>query len=227
MFDTLVWKSRTLLSTESDCPNLRRSYFSHFLLSGSRTVQLCHERLLAPIPHYWSTPLWHLATYTIDSASLNKERNETVINVTQTPSRPWFTCLPRGATSSRQLRNVSPLAVRFMEDPGLFQDQFLGVCIFLLPLTLFFLESYSALSNHLFLSFPTDIFTSAVFLNTLFSVLSSDILSTCPKHLYLPFMVAEITCGSLCVVINSRFIRILHTPFSFTGPNIFISFPCC
>lgn len=73
-------------------------------------------------------------------------------------------------------------------------------------------------SNKLFPGFP-----SGVTSNTFFTVLSSDILSTCPNHLNLPFLSSEIISGSLYRFINSWLVRIFHTPFYFIGSNIFLN----
>lgn len=80
-----------------------------------------------------------------------------------------------GFTNAR-LSSSSRLALQSMQDLGLLQDKFLGVpvpsnIVFLQLLTPFPFRSFSASSGHLFLSFPTELFLSEVFLNTSFTFL--------------------------------------------------------
>jgi hypothetical protein len=111
--------------------------------------------------------------------------------------------------------SLFPLAVRSLYDLGILQEKFPAVCI---PSdissaanALFFFKSFSTSSNYyLFLVFPTDLFPIAMFLNTFFAVLSSDIPSTCPNHSNLPSF-WENTC-SLYTSIGACLVRILHTP---------------
>ena len=110
--------------------------------------------------------------------------------------------------NTRHISNLlsSPLAVRSMQDFGLFQDQVhapQSLAIFLQPLTPNFFRSFSISSNHLFLGFRTALFSSMAYLNTFFIVLSSGILSTRPNNCYLPFQISQIVSGSLHRSINS------------------------
>ena len=110
--------------------------------------------------------------------------------------------------------------------PAPFRTNFqasLSLAIFLQPLTLIFFRSLSTSINHLFRGFPTEHFPSRIFLNTLFTVLSSGTLVTCPNHRNLPFIIPEIISVSLCRFIHSSMVRIIHTPFYFTGPNTFLN----
>ena len=88
--------------------------------------------------------------------------------------------------------------------------------------------SFWTSADHLFLGFPTDLFPSWIFLNTFFAFLSSGIPSTCPNHRNLNFIIYEIISGYLYKSINTSLVRILHTPFSFTGADILLNiFPSC
>jgi hypothetical protein len=78
------------------------------------------------------------------------------------------TALITGNYSRLTSHDSSPLALRSVQDPGLLQDQIPGVSIpsyFFQPLTPIFYISFSTLSSHLFLGFPTDPFPSGIFLN--------------------------------------------------------------
>lgn len=79
----------------------------------------------------------------------------------------------------------------------------LSLAIFFQPLTLISFRSLSTSTSHLFLGFPTEHFPSGIFLNTLFTVLSSGSLVTCPKHRNLPFLIPEIISVSLYRYIHS------------------------
>ena len=59
----------------------------------------------------------------------------------------------------------------------------LSLTIFLQPLTPVFFKSFWTLSNHLFHDFPKNHLPPGVLLDTFFTAISSDILSTCPNHL--------------------------------------------
>ena len=119
--------------------------------------------------------------------------------------------------------SYSSLALRSLEDTEPFQDQFPGVFIlsYFSPAILF--RSFSPSYNHLFLDIPTDFLPSAVFSHTFFTVLFSDVLSTCPNDHNLPFMIPEIIFGFPYRFINSSLVRTLHTPFSFTRPYTVLS----
>jgi len=89
-----------------------------------------------------------------------------------------------------------PPAVRSTEDPDLLQYQFSGVSITWLFSSTLFLQIIFNIVHSSFLGLPTDFCPPRMFLNTLFTVLSSDILSTCPNHRKLPFIISEIVVSS-------------------------------
>ena len=81
---------------------------------------------------------------------------------------------------------------------------FPSLAIFLQTLIPVFLKIFSASSNHLFLGLPTDFFPSGIFLDTLRTVLSSEILYICLNNLNLVFLigadppqVCEFVCGGV------------------------------
>ena len=116
----------------------------------------------------------------------------------------------------------SPLADRSMQDLRLFQDQFhapQSLAIFLQPLTPIFFISFSISSNHLFIGFKRPFFFLWLFLNIFFTVPSSGILSTCPNHRHLPFLISQIISGSVHRSINSD----RPAPFYFTEQTIFLN----
>ena len=124
---------------------------------------------------------------------------------------------------------IYPPAVLSMQNPGLLQDHFqasLHLAIFLLSVTpIFFIFSTS--SNHLFLGFPTDLFPIGIFLHTYFTVTSSDILSTFPNHLYLPFLISQIICFSTHIYQLLIGADPPHTTFFYSTkyPSRSLSFP--
>jgi hypothetical protein len=63
---------------------------------------------------------------------------------------------------------------------------------------------------------------SKTFFNAFFTVLSSDMLSTCPKHHHTPSINSQTTSGSVYRSFNFWLVRILYRPFSFTGTNVFL-----
>lgn len=63
----------------------------------------------------------------------------------------------------------------------------LSLAIFLQPLTPILFRSFETLSNHLLLGFPKEPYPE-IFLYTIFTVLVSGLLSTCPNHRNLPFL---------------------------------------
>ena len=65
-------------------------------------------------------------------------------------------------------------------------------------------------------NFPSKIF---------FTDLVSFILTTCPSHSSLRIFITFTISGALYLVINSSFVLILHCPFSFVGPYIFLNSP--
>jgi len=70
----------------------------------------------------------------------------------------FFTC---ELTVSKDNYSSSPLALWFMQNPGLLQDQYpasLSVAIFLQPLRQIFFRPFSTLSNQLFLGFSVTFF---------------------------------------------------------------------
>lgn len=79
----------------------------------------------------------------------------------------------------------------------------LSLAIFLQSPTLISFRSFSTSTIHLFLGIPTEHFPSGIFLNTLFTVLSSGTLVTCPKHRNLPFLIPQIISVSLYRFIHS------------------------
>ena len=91
-----------------------------------------------------------------------------------------------------------------------------SIAIFLHSLTPIFFRYFSVSSNRLFLSFPTDFFPSGVFVNAFLTVPSCGILFTRSNRLHLRFLISEIIFGFWLVLI-------LHTPFSFTGSDIFLN----
>lgn len=96
--------------------------------------------------------------------------------------------------------SIPALAVRSMQD---LQDQFPSLSI---P------SCFSPSSNHIFLGFPTDLSPSGIFLNTIFTVLSSGILPACRKHHNLPFLISEVSLSPYRSI-NIWLMRILHTSF--------------
>ena len=104
-------------------------------------------------------------------------------------------------------RFLSPLALPTMQDPGFLQSQFRGMSIlsyFLHPVKSIFTKSFSTSSNRQFLGFPTATFPSGVFLHTLLTVRSSDILSTCPRQTDIDFPTASIQNTSLLLTYSLK-----------------------
>ena len=113
-----------------------------------------------------------------------------------------------------------------MQDLDLLLDQFPGVSIpsyFSLASNAHFIQIIFNLTQPPLFGFPVDPFPFVIFLNTFFTVLSSGIITTCPNCHNFPLLISEIISGSLCRSINSWLVQILHTPFSFTWPNIFVN----
>jgi hypothetical protein len=110
-----------------------------------------------------------------------------------------------------------PMALLSIQDLRPLNAQIPGVSVpvyVLQPLQSIFFRSFSTLSNHFFLGFPVELFPSGIFLDLFFQIFfSPDILSTCPNHRSVPFLIYEIIFVSYYRSIESCLARILRTPF--------------
>ena len=107
------------------------------------------------------------------------------------------------------------------QPPSWSMSRYLSLSLFLPPLTPIFFRSFST-SAISFLAFQQIFFSFGILLKN-FTLLSSGIISACPNHRRLPSLISEIMSGSLYRSINSWSMQILHMPFSFTGPRIFLN----
>ena len=119
---------------------------------------------------------------------------------------------------------------KIMQERGLLQTIFQASfpSYFLQLITPIFLMSFWTSSNDLLLDFTMRFFPSGMFLNTFLTAISPGILSTCPNHRKLPFLISMITIGSLyiyqsnlnCCWSSIRYFLLLGQTFF---KNIFLS----
>jgi len=86
-----------------------------------------------------------------------------------------------------------------------------------------FLRSSSSSSIHLSLGRPLHLRPSNFPSKIFFTDLVALILTTCPSHSNLQIIITFIISGAFYLVINSSFDLILHCPFSFVGPYIYLN----
>ena len=104
-------------------------------------------------------------------------------------------------------------------------DQFPGVSIhgtFLQPLTYIFKDNSEHSPAIILLVFLRNFFLFGIFLNTFFVVFSSCILSTCPNHRNVPFLISDNIWLSIQI---HQILTGADSSYSifFTGPNIFFN----
>ena len=100
-----------------------------------------------------------------------------------------------------------------------------------MPIPLFPMLSFSIISHrvslgcliHLSLGRPLPLRPSNFPSKIFFTDLVSFILTTCPSHSNLRIFITFTMSGALYLAINSAFVLILHCPFSFVGPYIFLT----
>jgi len=123
-----------------------------------------------------------------------------------TTTTPWLYSPCRTLASYMAIFQLSLLCARILQS-----------------VTPILLRSSLTSSIHLNLGLPTLLLPSAVFWYNLFTTISSLILSTCPSHLNLPFVISVTMFNSPYNCLTSSFVLLLQYPATHNGPNIFLS----